>query len=761
MYIEFFCEQVYNRHSMANPNYLSRRDFLKLTGLGAAVTAILTGCGPAVATQPTERGTEPLRPGEFSRKPFFMVAGEPTVMDDQTFDMIRAMSETFPLPSNELPLMGRKDVSPFIAHMMGDYIRVSMPYASGKNGIMLRGPASHDVSYQRDEVTSGVFFDKDRKVTVAVTDMTAPDPNDALTLNIAENKNWFFIQNKMSALSIPKEIDDNFAVRHTAEVSGMVNPHIPGDARFMHTVGGYLNLIGDVMTGNMQQQGRPLEEISEAIYKSRMKWLELVFSNASTVDVIKEYYRTDLGYNLDDPDVEHQIFEYVNYLLGIMDNYRETMKYVKTPEMAMAVLQSINVFDRLVRNPTDTEEQRAQKEAILNGYKQLVEVVDADMPHGDQGKGVWELKDMTTLEQEKKEFWINIPQEKPKAVIVQKKQDYVVNRNNDQGTPVPEIKTKYRTEVRFLYSTGSSILKAEERDGEVVQPGDYFSDSILTRATPVSQDEMKDQGYELGSEGWEISSIMQLDNFHVQLYQMPDTNKLQWAIEQKDSGPREALVSGDLGQDFLRLFSLGDTYYHQSLLLDNGKEFKGSPLKWAMDATNKWKELIAKGEDRATGFGLMSTQEFLSASSKGLLVPEDENIRNLFASLRNQEIIEKTSSPYSYGFVVTTNAETIPVMELSSGNIIGHFSGGDMFSYYQPRWIQTNEGKKPYLVIDPSGNYAIPLDTSKLQLIDSGLGEKGWNFVKAAFPWALAAFGVGGKIPGVIGKALKLLGIMK
>jgi len=751
---------------MCRKSQFSRRDFLKLTCVGAATTAILTACGPGSADQnklPSE--LTPL--GQLKSPPFYMVDGEPRPMSIDEMNSINTRLATVNVPKYGygVPLPEQA-----VVNKWGNWTITKVPDSTGNSTIITSGPT--DLNIIKNHTLTAGLFDISKLEQKTVIDTTKTPGTNAVLTTSEMNLKRFLNEKELDEAS--KEVSELFKYGSRTVISSETEEimNLPGNAFFIHTLANSLNRIEFVISNKLFNQGNSdMNSWALEVEKARGNFLEKFFSLSPEEMMVPEArtetttrVRNELATIFASDDSPEKFIEaqgLIDYLFVTMSSFKRKIDFIRSPEAAMSIIKSMNMIGELLHYPNEPKEVREQKDRKVKAFEWLAQ---------NDGLGIWNTEDSYDIDQGKKDFWIDLPEVKPRALNVVKLKTDI--KTDDNGKII-ETRNTYRTEVVLLYPSSGikSIYKVEKSDELPENPLSTEIISTLTQPeTKITEEDLKKQGYTLDSKDepeWKVLDISEINNRFVRLHYIPeDKVGLHWTIPlEKNSQQREALtasinLSEGLWNDIKMLFHGGDSYNFQSLLLDTGKNkgdiYENRPFTWAQDVTDLWKKNISQGVRKVTSLGLISPQDLLAKTQTGLYIPKEEGLQDIASGWFYQSIVEGQNLPVAWGSVTTDNP--VYVFDITTGNIVTSYSKGDFFHFYHLDWLDTANGRMPMLVISPDNHYGIPLDQNNLQLINTGVQETSKKFLYQYIPWIATAFLAGPKLLKVGGSILGFLG---
>jgi len=700
---------------------LTRRDFLKslLAAIGFSITTPeLTACGKPYQPDSSFISPETIPLG-FLPNPYFSVEGEPGRIDHNLQNQINAFLQPITVENGKVPNHKEATVSQW-----NDWTIVKVPdMVKSTTVVAIHTSGASAVFDENRHQTSGIF---DTAELTENTDIdTTKNSDDAIITTRNENFLNFIERKGINDTNLPSDVYD--ALHLTSKRIGVsvnnAEVDLPGNASFIYNIANVLNTA--YKTIESSATGLTLSEAEARFNVIQSDILDFVLlNNVSKLPALNNQLPPDM--------VDH--IKNLNARFA-PENRTDS---VKSPDVAVEIIKSIGVIESLLYYPSDTPEAKDEKERKMGVYKWLSD---------NDPFGLWSMENISDeITKGKENFWLDIPEVKPRGLIVHKEK-YIIE-TNDKGE-VTKSTTNYKEEL-ILLSPGSwkSIYEEENKNKH---PEKIFSDVVYTSSRPTSPDDLIAQGYDLlenEKEGWTIKGIYEIDNSMIRLYIIPDEKNpnLSWGLPLKGNGEKkEATTSArnlsDFWGDVAKLFSSGHKCLSQKLMLENGQVFENVPFQWATDLTDIWKENTKNGVKKLTHLGLMPPQDFLSKADQGFYLPKNEGIKDLVASWFYDLIINRKDPPIAWGNVIEGH---VPIIDISTGKQTEwYLEKGDFFHFFRLGWnnaIQDQDGMMPYLIISPDSKLAIPLDETRLQLISSGVLEMKNELLKKYLPYYAMGF---------------------
>lgn|GEM_PF-5263781 len=708
---------------------LSRRDFIKLLriGTGGLLLAIyLNGCGPMAESS----DLEPLP--QLTQPPFYMVNGEPQPTSQTLLKQVNQTLQGIGVASGNGYIFPEQTV----VRTWSGWTTIEVPSSSGNNTLIVTDPI--DLIINRKRIfTSGMWTPSTIRMETTV-DATKTPSDKAIITTTTKNFKRFLDETGIKYEDVPEAVLKyyQYGTRYSVSSETGELDYIPGTVSFIYRLATALNLATDKLTEKMLTDNPEvnLDLVSGAAMEMRNKLVATLFSGDTTE--LATFFIKDIN-NPDDVEFAKKASQ---TLVEVITPYQERVNYIKSPELALAILKALDSLSNIIHNPADSAEVKATKNEKFEAISWLAE----------HDNGIWIPMESNKTKEDKEVLWLDLPETKPRALLVRKSMAEAKTDNNGVVT----TDYSYGNEIVFLYPGTKQTLYFQQRKNK--PPEEIVSEMVIASSKKTSQDELRKQGYEFSGKDWYIDSISEIDPQNVRLFYLPDKNQIWWGLPLKHDGElKEASFTGDFGSDLIRLFTRGDKFVSQEILLSSGKIYNSAANRWASDITEYWKQLMAEGVNKVTNLGLMSPQMLLARSSKGLYVPSDEMLQKLIISWFYQSIFNNKNVPYSYGFVME---DSISICD-TDGNPIGcYLKRFEPFHFYKLTWLNINGEKKPYLVISPDDKFVIPLQINSLQLVGSGRSARQHEFLTTYLPWIIIGVYLAAKTPAAVGKTLEFFG---
>ncbi len=742
--------------------------------LGASLRASigLAGCGSGET-----RSSERLPLSSLLRPPFIMVEGEPVIATDSQRAIVDQLIAGVTIPETiGDPLLDRT-----VVELWGTTTKITIPNANRIGStLIIESPYGGKTVVESDISAYSNTWATETTMDRTSVDTTRVDGNEVLTTNEMNLKR--LLKNKgINEDTVPEEVQDYFKYGIRTSIkdkTGQEIQHLPGNIGFVDLIAGVLNeLQYPIALKSLQAGIGDSYSWAMELEKARSLFLEKFFTLSPQDLMVPEELRSEeartikaelidmltAGDNPEELEKSRTVNNsYIEYIFSRLATYKRQIDFIRSPEESMSIIKSIDLIKELLHNPNESDEQLEVVNKKITAVRWLAE---------NDGDGIWNKQISGDVDRRgKKEFWLELPKTKPRAVNVIKLKTEV---KTDDAGKVIDTTYFYRNEIVLLDAGGycHSIYK-DEKKNEI--PDNPLSNEALNALNQPeaarTEDELKQQGYQLYDEGepeWKVFGVQELPPEFVRLYHIPDEKaSLHWAVPLKGHGEiREALTSKRTAPISLKhIFSFGEKYTHQSLLLDSGKnagdKFENASFFWADDITDKiWKPCMARGIRQVTQLGLMTPQEFLAKAEIGFYMPENEQLRNLASGWYNQLTAENIDPPIAWGNI--TSDIGLPVIDVNNGVPVGQYNKGDFFSFYDIKWSDSNivNGERmPILIVSPDGQLGIPFEPNKLQLISSGIKEINHKALTEFFPSIAVGFLLGMGFGGPVTKVVKFVG---
>lgn len=710
-----------------NKPHLSRRDFFKLAGVGAAVIAVLTGCGPAAQATESQAGNSEIPIPNSEDVPGFGRPVRPWSIDlttgialPTTAELGKQVARTFNRWINPVkPLVELHDMQQMV---------VRVPNNSGAGTELGFETQKVAVDLQAERAKSGFSLTDSAKGEQYVR----PGVNGALT-----SFTDYAMTSPLPQDSEKKAVnpDKNIGEQHYLKDADGNRFKLPGNATQMLNLMQLVNyLYARVVNDNIY--GLSDVEKFNKFYEQRNSLIAdilLVPQNGEAqIRSVGLNYLRAIGVDTSNEEI---IKSSLDEVMGMISKIAE-VDPVSIPSARLAVSIAAGLVKGEValfndgQSPDYSEQLNIKRAYLSQNVPDAVVVFD-------QEKAV-----DAAVENE----WLRIPISKPRAfeVIVQ---TYEENKKDGKG----EQNKGYERKIIFSSHLGDTQAHTDKSGGPEFKP-------LLTQALfDIDPKDLEDQQIISSTKkdniffttektvgdvkgGQRIIELKEIDSTSVRLFSLPG-GKMQWGIHTAQSG---TVPMGMGNQIAAWLGSAYDKLPYQEIIMDDGTHFQSSidgyfQKGWATDVTERWLEWKRSGLKEVTKMGALTPDEYLARLSVGsMFQPQGAFLSQTLLGRYAQMDIENEHLDTLKTNNVIAALENMPLYQVNGGvgQQVDILAKGDVITCDYSIIMVNGE---PMIQLFENGGlqYAVPIDFAKLQMIDSGTRDRIIESAKTWVPLAL------------------------